>query len=59
MPSRELRGKRVVVLGLGKSGVAAAKLCAREGANVVASEARPESALGETAKVLREETKTA
>jgi UDP-N-acetylmuramoylalanine--D-glutamate ligase len=52
-PHRELRGKRVVVLGLGKSGVAAARLCAREGALVTASEARPESALGPVAEELR------
>jgi UDP-N-acetylmuramoylalanine--D-glutamate ligase len=38
----DLSNRRVVVVGLGKSGVAAAKLCARKGASVVAADARSE-----------------
>jgi hypothetical protein len=36
----ELSGKRVVVVGLGASGVAAARLCARRGARVTATDAK-------------------
>ncbi|MFO0585217.1 MAG: UDP-N-acetylmuramoyl-L-alanine--D-glutamate ligase [Anaeromyxobacter sp.] len=41
-----LRGKRVGVVGLARSGVAAAKLCAREGAEVTVTDARGADALG-------------
>lgn len=41
----DLVGKRVVVVGLGRSGHAAAALCAREGASVVVSDSREESVL--------------
>ena len=41
----ELSGKRVVVLGLGASGVAAARLCLRRGARVVANDGKPREAL--------------
>ena len=41
----ELSGRKVLVVGLARSGVAAAKLCAREGARVTATDARPASAL--------------
>jgi UDP-N-acetylmuramoylalanine--D-glutamate ligase len=34
----ELRGRRIVVIGLGSSGVAAARLCLRRGAQVVAAD---------------------
>jgi UDP-N-acetylmuramoylalanine--D-glutamate ligase len=37
----ELRGKRVLVLGLGLSGRSAARFCATRGAEVVAAEERP------------------
>jgi UDP-N-acetylmuramoylalanine--D-glutamate ligase len=37
----ELVGKRVVVVGLGKSGVAAAKLCLARGAHVVGTDSAP------------------
>lgn len=37
---KELRGKKVLVIGLGKSGLAAAKFCATAGARVVASDAK-------------------
>jgi len=36
----ELRGRRVTVVGLQKSGVAAARLCAREGASVTVTDRR-------------------
>ncbi|HXF72688.1 MAG TPA: UDP-N-acetylmuramoyl-L-alanine--D-glutamate ligase, partial [Actinomycetota bacterium] len=44
-----LRGRRVVVLGLGTSGRAAARVLAEEGADVLVSEARPRAALGDVA----------
>src|SRR5579863_7580757 len=48
----ELTGKRVVVVGLGTSGVAAARLCLRRGASVVANDARPIERLSDDAKAL-------
>jgi UDP-N-acetylmuramoylalanine--D-glutamate ligase len=39
----ELRGARVVVVGLGASGVAAARLCAARGASVTGVDLRPEA----------------
>jgi UDP-N-acetylmuramoylalanine--D-glutamate ligase len=48
----ELAGKRVVVVGLGASGVAAAKLCLRRGASVVANDGKPRDALSEEARAL-------
>ena len=47
-----LEGKRVVVVGLGASGVAAARLCARRRARVVATDRKPLEALGEDARAL-------
>jgi UDP-N-acetylmuramoylalanine--D-glutamate ligase len=44
-----LAGKRVVVVGLGASGVAAARLCARRGARVVATDRKTREALGDAA----------
>ncbi len=41
----DLKGKRVTVVGLAKSGVAAARLCAREGARVTVTDRRPEAEL--------------
>jgi len=41
----DLRGKRVTVVGLARSGVAAARLCAREGARVTVTDRRPETEL--------------
>ena len=41
----ELVGKRVVVVGLGRSGLAAARLCLRRGARVVATDDKPRGAL--------------
>lgn len=48
----ELAGKTVVVVGLGKSGLAAAELCLRRGARVVANDAKPEGALSAEARAL-------
>ena len=51
----ELQGKRIVVVGLGASGVAAARLCLRRGARVVATDVKVEAALGDAARALRGE----
>ncbi len=49
-----LHGQRIVVVGLGRSGVAAALLCAARGAHVVANDQRDEAALGaEVVETLR------
>jgi len=50
---RFLEGKSVVVYGLGKSGIAAARLLLREGARVSGIDARTEADLGEPAAALR------
>ncbi len=42
----------MVVVGLGASGVAAARLCLRRGARVVANDAKPASALSDAARAL-------
>ncbi|HEX9240946.1 MAG TPA: UDP-N-acetylmuramoyl-L-alanine--D-glutamate ligase [Anaeromyxobacter sp.] len=42
MASPELKGRKVTVVGLAKSGVAAARLCAREGAAVTVTDRRAE-----------------
>jgi UDP-N-acetylmuramoylalanine--D-glutamate ligase len=42
----ELRGKRVLVVGLARTGVATALFCAARGANVTATDARPENEIG-------------
>jgi UDP-N-acetylmuramoylalanine--D-glutamate ligase len=47
-----LAGKRVVVVGLGASGVAAARLCLRRGASVVANDGKPRDALTDQARQL-------
>jgi len=53
--SSVLRGKRVLVVGLGKSGVAAARLCAAQGAYVVGNDLRDEATLGvDTVRALRD-----
>ncbi len=41
-----LRGKKVLVVGLGRSGIAAAQLCAAHGARVTVTDARAAEALG-------------
>jgi len=43
----ELAGKRVLVIGLGRSGRSAARFCVDRGARVVAADARPRDELGE------------
>jgi UDP-N-acetylmuramoylalanine--D-glutamate ligase len=48
----ELSGKRVVVVGLGASGVAAARLSLRRGAHVLANDSRPRDALSAEARAL-------
>jgi UDP-N-acetylmuramoylalanine--D-glutamate ligase len=45
MDVSQLAGKRVVVVGLGASGVAAARLCLRRGARVVANDGKPRDQL--------------
>ena len=47
-----LAGRRVTVVGLAKSGVAAARLLHAAGARVSASDAKPLGALGEEARGL-------
>jgi UDP-N-acetylmuramoylalanine--D-glutamate ligase len=41
----DLRGKRVAIVGLGASGIAAARLCIRRGAQVTLNDAKREDAL--------------
>ncbi len=50
----ELKGRGVVVIGLGRSGVAAAMLCARNGARVIASDTRDRPSLGASADLLEQ-----
>jgi UDP-N-acetylmuramoylalanine--D-glutamate ligase len=49
----ELRGKRVLVVGLARTGVATALFCAARGAKVTATEARTEKEIGEGITLLR------
>jgi UDP-N-acetylmuramoylalanine--D-glutamate ligase len=49
----ELKGKRVLVVGLARTGVATALFCARRGARVTATDSRPESDFNETVSQLR------
>ena len=53
-PAIELRGKRVLVVGLARTGVSTAQFCAARGARVTASDARSAAQLGEIAGRLRE-----
>jgi UDP-N-acetylmuramoylalanine--D-glutamate ligase len=48
----ELAGKRVIVVGLGKSGVAAAKLCLTQGALVTGTDSAPAEKLSSEARAL-------
>jgi UDP-N-acetylmuramoylalanine--D-glutamate ligase len=48
----ELSGKKIVVVGLGASGVAAAMLCLRRGARVVATDSKARDALSPEARSL-------
>jgi len=49
----ELRGKRVLVVGLARTGVATALFCIARGARVTATDARPENEIGEAIAPLR------
>src|SRR5579859_671809 len=49
----ELTGKKVLVIGLARTGLATSLFCARHGAIVTATDTRPEPELGETAAKLR------
>jgi UDP-N-acetylmuramoylalanine--D-glutamate ligase len=49
----ELRGKRVLVVGLARTGVATSLFCAARGANVTATDARTEKAIGDVLSQLR------
>ena len=51
----ELAGKGVVVVGLARSGVAAAELVASRGARVVATDSKPEGELAQEALTLRDQ----
>jgi UDP-N-acetylmuramoylalanine--D-glutamate ligase len=44
---RDVSGKRVLVVGLGRSGIAAARLCANQGAQVTVNDAKPAELLAE------------
>src|SRR5215468_7495481 len=46
--SMELKNKRVLVVGLARTGVATALFCAARGASVTATESRTEAEIGET-----------
>ena len=52
-PVIELAGKKVLVVGLARTGIATALFCAERGARVTATESRTESELAETVKKLR------
>jgi len=49
----DLAGKKVLVVGLARTGIATALFCAERGARVTATEGRPETELAETAAKLR------
>lgn len=48
----QISGKKVIVVGLGKSGIAATRLCARLGARVVATDSAPAERLSPEARAL-------
>ena len=52
-PGIELEGKRVLVVGLARTGIATALFCAARGAHVTATEGRAESEVAEAAAKLR------
>jgi UDP-N-acetylmuramoylalanine--D-glutamate ligase len=49
----ELRGKRVLVVGLARTGVATSLFCSARGASVTATDARTENAIGDVLSQLR------
>jgi UDP-N-acetylmuramoylalanine--D-glutamate ligase len=53
-PLPALSGRKVTVVGLARSGLAAARLCLREGARVTVTDRRTEAALSEALAPLRE-----
>ena len=53
-PGIELEGKRVLVVGLARTGIATARFCAARGAQVTAVDDRGPEQLGEAAQQLRE-----
>lgn len=53
-PGIELQGKRVLVLGLARTGVATARFCAGRGARVTAIDDRGEEHLGDALRQLRD-----
>ena len=52
-PTVELEGKRVLVVGLARTGLVSAKFCAAYGARVTAVDEKPESAFAESVQSLR------
>ncbi len=50
----ELKGKRVLVVGLARTGMATARFCSHLGAIVTATDVRPEERFGDDAKALRQ-----
>ncbi|HXU48248.1 MAG TPA: UDP-N-acetylmuramoyl-L-alanine--D-glutamate ligase [Candidatus Binatia bacterium] len=52
-PAFDLRGKRVLVVGLARTGVAASLFCSARGARVTATDRKNEHELAETAVLLR------
>lgn len=50
----DLRGKRVLVVGLARTGVATATFCATRGAHVTATDSRSESEIGDGVRMLRD-----
>lgn len=50
----DLRGKRVLVVGLARTGVATATFCATRGAHVTATDSRSESEIGDALRMLRD-----
>ena len=52
--NNEIEGRRVLVVGAGKSGTAAARVLAREGARVTITDRRPEEELGGSIAALSE-----
>jgi UDP-N-acetylmuramoylalanine--D-glutamate ligase len=54
MPNEvDLRNKRVLVIGLARTGIATSLFCAKHGAHVTATDSRPEAEIDEAAKKLR------
>ncbi len=49
----ELKGKRVLVVGLARTGIATAEFCSRLGAVVTATDEQPEESLGAAVQALR------